>query len=313
MNTIEQIEKTARALVPLYAREDADLPDRPLWSHPELDQVIEVLRILSDVIFPGKHIPEPADFRSYFIKQLKTAAEILEPEIEKALPFRWMGAADLHEKRTPIDNLFAAASEIVNAFLDKLPLIRTQLIDDVRAAYNGDPAALSYAEVKLAYPGLVAITSHRIAHELYTLEVPLIPRIMSEYTHSLTGIDIHPGAAIGKGFFIDHGTGVVIGETCHIGNNVKLYQGVTLGAKSFPLDEHGRPIKHIQRHPTVEDDVIVYSNSTILGGDTVIGRGTTVAGNVFLLDSTPPGSLVTRAEGGVVIRTREVHGHGLGI
>ena len=313
MNTIKQIEDTAEQLLPLYAQEDTDLPDRPLWSHPEIDQVIEALRLLSDVLFPGRHIPEPVDFKSFFIKQLKNTAEILEQEIEKALPFRWMGAADLHEKRKPIDNLFLAATEIVNTFLTKIPDIRTMLVDDVKAAYNGDPAALSYAEVKLAYPGLVAITSHRIAHEFYKLDVPLIPRIMSEYTHSLTGIDIHPGATIGRGFFIDHGTGVVIGETSHIGNNVKLYQGVTLGAKSFPLDEHGRPIKHIQRHPTVEDNVIVYANSTILGGDTVIGKGTTVAGNVFLMKSTPPGSLVTRSEEGTVIRTREIHGHGLGI
>ena len=313
MKTIKQIEKTAEKLVPLYAQEDTDLPDRPLWAHPEIDQVIEALRLLSDVLFPGRHIPEPVNFKNFFIKQLKNTSEILEQEIEKALPFRWMGAAYLHDKKPPIDNLFLASTEIVNTFLKTIPQIRNRLIEDVKAAYNGDPAALSYAEVKLAYPGLVAIASHRIAHELYKLDVPLIPRIMSEYTHSLTGIDIHPGATIGKGFFIDHGTGVVIGETCHIGNNVKLYQGVTLGAKSFPLDEHGRPIKHIQRHPTVEDDVIVYSNSTILGGDTVIGKGTTVAGNVFLMKSTPPRSLVTRPEEGTVIRTREVHGYGMGI
>ncbi|MDH3981494.1 MAG: hypothetical protein OES84_01190 [Kiritimatiellaceae bacterium] len=306
MNTIKQIEETAAQLVPLYTTDDADLPDRPLWEHPELDQVIEALRLLSDVLFPGRHIPEPVDFRSFFIQQLKNTSEILEQEIEKALPFRWMGAADLHEQREPIENLFLVSTEIVNTFLKKIPNIRTMLVEDVEAAYNGDPAALSYAEVKLAYPGLVAITSHRIAHELYKLDVPLIPRIMSEYTHSLTGIDIHPGATIGKGFFIDHGTGVVIGETCHIGNNVKLYQGVTLGAKSFPLDEHGRPIKHIQRHPTVEDNTIVYANSTILGGDTVIGKGTTVAGNVFLMESTPPDSLVTRTDGGVTIRTRKI-------
>ncbi|WP_372795428.1 serine O-acetyltransferase [Pontiella sp.] len=313
MNTIKQIEETAQRLVPLYSHEDADLPDRPLWAHPELDQIIEALRILSDVLFPGRHIPEPADFKSFFIKQLKNTAELLQEEVEKALPFRWMGAAYENDRKEPEDNLYIASNTIINEFIGRLPHIREMLIEDVKAAYNGDPAALSYAEVKLAYPGLVAITSHRIAHELYTLDVPLIPRIMSEYTHSLTGIDIHPGATIGKGFFIDHGTGVVIGETCHIGNNVKLYQGVTLGAKSFPLDEHGRPIKHIQRHPTVEDNVVVYANSTILGGDTVIGAGTTVAGNVFLMESTPPRSLVTRSENGVHIRTREVHGHGLGI
>lgn len=313
MSTIEQIEKTAKQLIPLYSPEEADLPSRPLWDHPELNQVIETLRLLSDILFPGRHIPEPSDFKAFFIRQLKNTTEILQEEIEKALPFRWIGAADLHEKRKPLDNIYRAAEKIINQFIDQIPAIRTALIEDVQAAYNGDPAALSYAEVKLAYPGLVAITSHRIAHELYKLEVPLIPRIMSEYTHSLTGIDIHPGATIGTGFFIDHGTGVVIGETCNIGNHVKLYQGVTLGAKSFPLDEHGRPIKHIQRHPTVEDDVIIYANSTILGGDTVIGHGSVVAGNVFLLQSTPPKSLVTRVEGGAMIRTRETPGYGAGI
>ncbi len=313
MNIIEQIEATALKLVPLYAQDEADLPDRPLWSHPELDEVIEALRLLADVLFPGKHLPEPSDFKTFFTDQLSATAEILMQEVEKALPFRWMGAADLHEKRKPIDDLHPEAANIVSRFIASVPTIRTALIEDVKAAYNGDPAALSYAEVKLAYPGLVAITSHRIAHELYKLEVPLIPRIMSEYTHSLTGIDIHPGASIGEGFFIDHGTGVVIGETCHIGNNVKLYQGVTLGAKSFPLDEHGRPIKHIQRHPTVEHNVVVYANSTILGGDTVIGHDSIVAGNVFLMESIPPRSLVTRTESGVVVRTRETHGGGAGI
>ena len=313
MNTTEQIQKTAGELLPLYSQTEADLPDQPLWEHPEIAQVTEALRILSDILFPGKYIPEPTDFEAFFIQQLKNVAEILQPEISKALPLRWKGAADQHENRQPIDHLGPVSTEIINQFLAVVPAIRSLLVEDVKAAYNGDPAALSYAEVKLAYPGLAAITSHRIAHELYRLEVPLIPRIMSEWTHSKTGIDIHPGATIGQGFFIDHGTGVVIGETCHIGDHVKLYQGVTLGAKSFPLDEHGRPIKHIQRHPTVEDNVIVYANSTILGGDTVIGKGTVVAGNVFLMQSTPPGSLVTRAEGGVVVRTRETPGTGMGI
>jgi serine O-acetyltransferase len=305
MKLAEQIHKTAVALLPLYSKSEADLPDRPLWEHPEIGQINEVQRILFDIFFPGRLIPEPDDFGAYFIQQLENVAELLHPEIMQALPFRWMGAADQLEKKEPIEHLAEAATQILAQFLDTLPSIRTLLIEDVKAAYNGDPAALSYAEVKLAYPGLVAITSHRVAHELYKLEVPLIPRMMSETTHSLTGIDIHPGATIGKGFFIDHGTGVVIGETCHIGNDVKLYQGVTLGAKSFPLDEHGRPIKHIQRHPTVEDEVIIYANSTILGGDTTIGKGTVVAGNVFLMESTPPGSLVVRTGGGVQIRQKK--------
>jgi serine O-acetyltransferase len=313
MSTTDQIQKTAAELLPLYVKSGDDLPDRPLWAHPEIDQIVEALRILSDILFPGKHNPEPVDFEAFFIQQLTHVTEILQPEIEKALPFRWMGAADAHEQKPSLDNIDLATTEIVNQFITTIPNLRALLVEDVKAAYNGDPAALSYAEVKLAYPGLAAITSHRIAHELYRLDVPLIPRMMSEWTHSKTGIDIHPGAAIGKGFFIDHGTGVVIGETCHIGDNVKLYQGVTLGAKSFPLDEHGRPIKHIQRHPTVEDNVIIYSNSTILGGDTILGEGTVVAGNVFVLESTPPRSLVTRAEGGVVVRTREAPASGAGI
>jgi serine O-acetyltransferase len=313
MNTTEQIRKTASELQPLYAKSGEDLPDRPLWEHPEINQVIEAQRVLSDVLFPGKHNPEPDEFETFFIQQLENAAAILLQETKKSLPFRWKAAADLHEKRTPLDDIDQVSERIITQFIATIPAIRALLVEDVKAAYNGDPAALSYAEVKLAYPGLTAITSHRIAHELYKLDVPLIPRMMSEATHSLTGIDIHPGATIGRGFFIDHGTGVVIGETSHIGNNVKLYQGVTLGAKSFPLDEHGRPIKHIQRHPTVEDSVIVYSNSTILGGDTVIGKGSVVAGNVFVLESTPPNSLVTRAEGGVVVRTRGTPTQGAGI
>ena len=163
MHTIQKIEETAERLVPLYAREEADLPDRPLWAHPEINQIIESLRLLADVLFPGKHIPEPGDFRNYFIKQLKNTAGILQEEIEKALPFRWMGAADLHEHREPVKNLYLEAADILNAFMTRIPEIRSALIEDVKAAYNGDPAALSYAEVKLAYPGLVAITSHRIA------------------------------------------------------------------------------------------------------------------------------------------------------
>ncbi len=299
--------------MPLYAKTGEDLPDCPLWEHPELDNVVQIQRRISDLLFPGRCISEPDNVIGFFSEQLALIASSLQREIEKALPFRWKAAADLHEGRPPIEDIPQTASALVEQLIATLPTVRKLLIEDVQAAYNGDPAALSYAEVKLAYPGLVAITSHRVAHKLYQLDVPLIPRIMSEHTHAATGIDIHPGAVIGKGFFIDHGTGVVIGETSHIGNFVKLYQGVTLGAKSFPLDEHGRPVKHIRRHPTVEDEVVVYANSTILGGDTVIGRGSVIAGNVFLMQSTPAGSLVTRAEGGVQIRVREASGEGGGI
>jgi len=187
------------------------------------------------------------------------------------------------------------AVEVVGEFSRRLPTIRVLLGSDALAAYEGDPAATSTDEVLFCYPGIVAITHHRIAHELYTLEVPLIPRMISELAHAATGIDIHPGARIGASFFIDHGTGVVIGETCIIGERVRLYQGVTLGAKSFPADEHGHPIKGRPRHPIVEDDVTIYAGATILGRVT-IGRGSSIGGNVWLTRSVPPGSTVTQAQ-----------------
>lgn len=187
----------------------------------------------------------------------------------------------------------AKARELTMAFLDGIPDVRELLAGDVQAAYDGDPAALNVDEVVLAYPGLLAISVHRLAHSLYQLDVPLMPRIMSEWAHAKTGIDIHPGARLGKNFFIDHGTGVVIGETTDIGNNVKVYQGVTLGALSFPKDERGRVIRGAKRHPTVEENVTIYANAIILGGDTVIGRNSVIGGSVFVTSSVPPGSVVT--------------------
>ena len=178
-------------------------------------------------------------------------------------------------------------------FFSQIPQVRALVQTDLQAAYDGDPAATGYAEIIYAYPGLFAITVYRLAHVLYTLGVPMIPRIMTEHAHSVTGIDIHPGATIGKYFFIDHGTGVVIGETCIIGNNVKLYQGVTLGAKSFPLDEQGNPVKGIPRHPILEDDVIIYSNATILGRIT-IGRGATIGGNIWVTTDVPSGQRIVQ-------------------
>jgi serine O-acetyltransferase len=169
------------------------------------------------------------------------------------------------------------------------------LATDVRSAFEGDPAASSPDEVIFCYPAVMAITNFRLAHELHVLGVPLIPRMITEHAHSITGMDIHPGATIGEYFFIDHGTGGVIGETCEIGRNVRLYQGVTLGAKSFKLDEKGKPIKGIPRHPIVEDDVTIYSGATILGRVT-IGRGSVIGGNVWLVDSVPPNSRITQAQ-----------------
>ncbi len=198
------------------------------------------------------------------------------------------------------------ATDIVNAFLATLPNVRRLVETDIAAAYEGDPAATSRMEVVMAYPGLYAVTIHRLAHELYKLKVPIIPRIMSELAHSKTGIDIHPGAQIGEHFFIDHGTGVVIGETCVIGRNVKLYQGVTLGAKSFAKNEEtGELVKGIKRHPNVEDNVVIYAGATILGGDTTIGHDSEIGGSVWLISSIPPYSRVYNRPPAPVIRSLE--------
>jgi len=181
--------------------------------------------------------------------------------------------------------------EIAHAFINALPEIKSLLAGDIRAAMDGDPAAGSYDEIIFSYPGILAVTVYRIAHVLNSLKVPIIPRIMSEYAHGKTGIDIHPGAEIGERFFIDHGTGVVIGGTAVIGNNVRLYQGVTLGALSLP-EGAGALLRGKKRHPTIEDRVIIYANATILGGDTVIGTGSIIGGNVWITESVPPNTKV---------------------
>jgi len=187
------------------------------------------------------------------------------------------------------------ALELTGEFLRRLPAVQRTLALDVRAAFEGDPAAATPDEVIFSYPGILAITNYRLAHELHRLEVPIIPRMITEAAHSATGIDIHPGAVIGEHFFIDHGTGVVSGETCVIGNRVRIYQGVTLGAKSFQFDEEGQAVRGIARHPIVEDDVTIYSGATILGRVT-IGRGAIIGGNVWLVHSVPPESRITQAQ-----------------
>lgn len=286
---------TVARLRPLYFTGAEDRPDSVLHDYPDVTNVIEALRVLIDLLFPGRERSTalaPDEFGIFLMRRLSQAWRLLRPEIERAIPFRWTGAAARAGGTPPPADAAAEARRVLREFTEQLPEVRRWLIEDVRAAYEGDPAALTYAEVQLAYPGLMAIASHRIAHEFYRRDVPIVPRIMSEWTHARTGVDIHPGAEIGHGFFIDHATGVVIGETARIGNRVKIYQGVTLGAQSFPLDEHGNPVKHIRRHPTVEDDVVIYANATILGGETVIGAGSTIGGNVFLMHSVPPNSFV---------------------
>ncbi|MCB0322049.1 MAG: serine acetyltransferase [Bdellovibrionales bacterium] len=293
------IERTVRGLLPLYAEDEQDSPRRVLRGYPRPQRIVEAQRFLLATLFPGA-IPELEDkpLQELLSDSLHRAWELLEAEVERALPFRWKGAAATRGGQEPCEKVEASALDLVTCFFETLPAIRELLVEDVQAAYDGDPAALTYAEIKLAYPGILAIASHRLAHELYRLNVPILPRVMSEWTHSRTGVDIHPGADIGRGFFIDHATGVVIGETARIGNRVKLYQGVTLGARSFELDADGYPVKHVRRHPTVEDNVVIYSHATILGGDTVVGKGSTIGGNVFLMESVPAGSMVVRGDSG---------------
>jgi serine O-acetyltransferase len=247
--------------------------------------VQQVLHDLISVLFPGCHGHEPVQesyLGTFLGEQLDAAAERLCDQIRRALQYQCE-----YEKCRDCGDCVTRATEATLHLVRSLPAIQNLLQSDIVAAYEGDPAARSTMEVVMSYPGVYAIIVHRVAHLLYEKDVPLIPRVMTEYAHSTTGIDIHPGARIGPGFFIDHGTGVVIGETCVIGSNVKLYQGVTLGALSFEKDAGGRLVKGIKRHPNVGDHVVIYAGATILGGSTTIGEHAVIGGNVWLTHSVP--------------------------
>ena len=253
---------------------------RPLPSAPVLSEIVDLCRA---ILFPGYYGKSDISLRTlpYHIGvAVERLQELLASQIEAA---------------TACEESKKEGRQKAVAFIRRLPDLRRILATDVQAAYNGDPAAESLGEIISCYPVIKAVTNYRIAHELYLLDIPLIPRIITEMAHSETGIDIHPEAVIGHHFTIDHGTGVVIGATCIIGNYVKLYQGVTLGAKSFPLDENGHPIKGIPRHPILEDRVIVYSNATVLGRIT-IAEGTVIGGNVWVTESTKPGEHIVQAK-----------------
>jgi serine O-acetyltransferase len=258
---------------------------------PSRDTLIETIELLRSVLFPGYFGTAEVDDQSVCFHvgaTLDRVLRTLKEQVKRGVCFT------CDRKEPDCTQCEENARVTTRKFLARLPEVRRLLATDVQAAYEGDPAATSPDEAILCYPGILAITSYRLAHELFRLEVPLLPRIIAEHAHSITGIDIHPGASIDEFFFIDHGTGVVIGETSLIGKRVRIYQGVTLGAKSFPLDADGNPVKGIPRHPIVEDDVIIYGAATILGRVT-IGRGSTIGGNVWLTDSVPPGSRVTQA------------------
>jgi len=263
------------------------LTDSPM---PSLEVLSEVMDRLKAVLFPGYYGDSevtPDTLAYHTGTHLDVVFRKLADQIKRGFCFVCVG-----EDRA-CTGCELQAVEKATAFLKAVPDVREKLVLDVQAAYDGDPAAKSPGETIFCYPSITALIHQRVAHELHALGVDIIPRIITEMAHSETGIDIHPGARIGKGFFIDHGTGVVIGETSVIGDNVRLYQGVTLGAKSFPKDEHGNPVKGLARHPIVQDDVTIYSGATVLGRITV-GRGSVIGANVWVTADVPPGSKVMK-------------------
>lgn len=251
---------------------------------PDRQEIVKVIHELQALLFPMAFRREYPDMADETL--LSRALYRLRDQLAAAMRFQNRREGEPEE----------AADLICRGFTKRLPEIKRLLLLDVEALYEGDPAASCREEVMITYPGFRAISIYRIAHELYMLGAPLIPRIMTEYAHEKTGIDIHPGATVGEYFFIDHGTGIVVGETTVIGDHVKLYQGVTLGAKSFELDEHGNPVKNIKRHPNIGNHVVIYANATILGGDTTIGDHCVIGGNTWLTKSVEPGSVVTYRE-----------------
>ena len=264
---------------------------------PHNDAVIEITHDLMEVIYPGYqrrqklHAGNVAYHVGDLLEGLNNA---LTQQIARALRHKQaLANSDDPQSADANDAFEELAKQKTIALLASLPRLRELLATDVQAAYDGDPAAQGLDEIILCYPGLQAITVHRLAHELYGLDVPFIPRRMAEWAHNRTGIDIHPGATIGPSFFIDHGTGVVIGETTEIAAHVKLYQGVTLGALSFPKDDSGQLVRGQKRHPTIEEGVVIYANATVLGGETVIGARSVIGASVSLIQSVPPNTVVT--------------------
>jgi len=270
----------------VYHRANHDFP------MPSLESLGRTVDMIKSILFPGYYVHSdvrPETMRYYIGSAMDSVFTMLTEQIKRGFCF-----SCTEDNLDLCSDCDSRARSISRCFISTLPELRRMLGLDANAAYTGDPAAKNIGETIFCYPSLSALANYRISHELYMLEVPLIPRIITEMAHSTTGIDIHPGAAIGESFFMDHGTGTVIGETTIIGKNVRIYQGVTLGAKSFPLDSSGKPIKGIPRHPIVEDDVIIYSGATILGRVT-IGRGAEIGGNVWITEDVPAGSKVMQS------------------
>ena len=285
MNSIaNQIENVVDTILRDY-QQDRSIDKMDLFRHPDKDVIIDMITKLLQIIYPGY-------FRDKRLR-IYTARHNLSMLIEDVMYNLNKQITLVLETSMAPDSAEAEAQRISLEFFSRIPAVRALAQTDLEAAYDGDPAATSHDEIIFCYPGLFAITVYRLAHELYWLNVPMIPRIMTEYAHSLTGIDIHPGASIGDHFFIDHGTGIVIGETTVIGKYVKIYQGVTLGGLST---RGGQSLRGKKRHPTIEDNVTIYAGASILGGDTVVGKNSVVGANAFITASIPPCSTVTNQD-----------------
>lgn len=298
--TNSEIERLVGKIVDTY-QGDAGINFIDAANLPVRDKILEILELLTELLFPGytgKRKVTKTNVKFVVVDILCHIYTELSEQIERAYRYR------CRMENCETGDCGRMAEDATEYLLNQIPKIRELLKSDVIAAFDGDPAAKSYEEIILSYPCIMAIANHRIAHELYLKDVPLIPRIMAECAHSATGIDVHPGATIGKSFFIDHGTGVVIGETTIIGDNVKIYQGATLGALSFPKDERGRILKGGKRHPTIEDNVTIYAEATILGNVT-IGKNSVIGGNVWIKESVPPNVIVTAESGGLRFSQRQ--------
>lgn len=286
-NHFEQIPQVVQRMLKAWSSKDCFEHISPI-SMPSQDEIINIVLMARRIIFPGFFSEtklHASNIEYYIGKETTSLYEKLSEQINVAI------CHDCRRNCRPCNNCEQESADLAFKFVDKLPEITEVLAKDIRAALAGDPAIKSPDEVIFCYPGLLATLIYRLAHELFHLDVPFLPRIMTEYAHSLTGIDIHPGAHIGEGFFMDHGTGIVIGETTIIGDNVRIYQGVTLGALSLPRDA-GEKLRSKKRHPTIEDDVIIYANTTILGGDTVIEKGAIIGGNNWITKSVAAGARV---------------------
>lgn len=283
----EKLSVIARRIID-HSKTDACYTHVDTDPIPAEGQVADLIDMFRQLLFPGYFSREPLDSMSLHYTLGQTVSRLYDLLADRITHHIRHECRRYHRPCSECESQGYATALSV---MDAIPEIRKTLVSDVRAAFEGDPAAKSHDEIIFSYPGIYAISVYRVAHRLYQLNVPLLPRIMSEHAHSLTGIDIHPGATIGSRFVIDHGTGVVIGETTRIGNNVRIYQGVTLGAMSLPMDA-GEKLRGKKRHPTLEDDVIIYAGATILGGDTIIGERSVVGGNVWLTESIPPDTLV---------------------